>query len=157
MSKFEVNRREFNMGLKDTRTFKEFVNSVPDTASYRLDPRDEGIFLHAYWIAVNETEEVTPVVDNFYTIELPPVCIYGKSAYDMIISIKAHDGIPFVLNATDTIDLSRGYLDILFKKIKSYQAPYVIVKGWVKEHIQLLEEVNSNYKLVIRLVENDAV
>ena len=153
MSRFEVKRQEFNMGLKDTKSFKAFLSTVPDTAKYKIDTREDGIFLSTYWIAV--IDEPEPVTHDVYTIEMPQSCIYGKSAYEIISGINPYDGIPFMLNATDTIDLSRGFVDILFRKIKDYQAPYVIIKNWVREHIQLLEEVNSNHMVVIRSFEND--
>lgn len=158
--KFEVHREEFRLLPRDTRGLKEFVATVPDTAAYRLEERKDGMYLHMYWIDINkldgeEKEEQKPVDIETYTIELPHICVYGKLAFEMITDVKAQDGIPFILDATDTIDLSRGFIDILFRKIKEYQAPYVIAKGWVREHMALLDEVSSKYHVVVRCYDNE--
>lgn len=154
-NKFEVQRLEFNLSPCNTRGFKEFVSIIPDTAAYRIEKRPEGNVFLAYWINVNDIEPEEPQVDEIYTITLPHICVYGKLAFEMITDIHAQDGIPFVLDATDTIDLSRGFLDIMIRKIKDYQAPYIVVKGWVKEHMALLDEISSKYHVVIRCFEND--
>lgn len=155
-NKFEVNRKEFCMIPRNTMGLKEFVASIPDTAAYRIEQRNDGVFLNVYWINVNDIEpDPEPVIGDVYTVVMPHICVYGKLAHEMITDIKAVDGMPFVLDASDTIDLSRGFLDTMLRKIKEYQSPYIIAKGWVKEHMALLDEISTKYHVVIRTFEDD--
>src|SRR5215217_1916573 len=128
-NKFDVQRQEFCLIPRNTKALKEFVSSIPDTAAYRIEQRGDGVFLNVYWINVNDIKvDDKPVVNDIYTIVMPHICVYGKLAHEMITDMHAVDGVPFVLDATDTIDLSRGFVDILLRYIKSYQAPYIVVQ-----------------------------
>ncbi len=148
-NKFEVMYKEFNLLPKNMRAFKQFISEVPDTASYKLEKRSDGLFFNTYWINVNPE----PKEDFMYEISLPHICVYGKRAFDLINDLNPQDGIPFRIKATDTIELSRGFIDILVRKIKNIQAPYILIEGWVKEHYALLEEVSDKYKVVIYIAE----
>lgn len=106
-AKFSARREDFNLIPKNMKALKEFLSGVPDTASYKIEARDGSVFFSTYWIDVNEVVDPEPVVVDVYTIEMPHICVYGKLAHEIVTDIKAHDGIPFVLNATDTIHLTK--------------------------------------------------
>lgn len=154
-NKFEVQRAEFNLLPRNTKGFKEFLQEVPDTAAYRIETRADGVFFSTYWINVNETTTEDVVVTDAYTIHMPHICVYGKLAQEAILNTNACDGIPFILDATETIHLTKGFVDILVRHIKDYQAPYIVAKGWVKEHMEILDEISTKYRVVIRMFESD--
>lgn len=149
-NKFEVIYSEFKLSPRDTKGFKKFVAEIPDTAAYKIENRPEGIFFNAYWINVNNDPE--PVM--IYTIDMPMSCIFGKQAFELVNGLNPQDGIPFLIRATDTIDLSKGFIDILVRKIKNCQAPYIIAEGWIKEHMLLLEDALNKHHVVIRELES---
>lgn len=150
-NKFEAKHAEFNLFPKDLRGFKKFIETLPDIASYKLENRAGSVFFDAYWIQVNPD----PEPEAIYKIVMPHICVYGKLAYELIMDLNPVDGIPFHLQASDTIDLSRGFIDIMIRKIKSCQAPYIVAEGWVREHIALLEEVTEKYSMVVKFSESD--
>lgn len=152
-NKFEAMHAEFNMFPKDMRNFKKFVETLPETASYKLENRDGSIFFDAYWIQVNPDPQ--PKQIQIYTVNMPHICVYGKLAYELITDLNPMDGIPFHLKASDTIDLSRGFVDIMIRKIKNCQAPYIVVEGWVKEHLAILEEATEKYRMVVQFAESN--
>lgn len=152
-NKFDVMHKEFPLLPKDMRAFKNFINSVPDVAAYKISTTNDNVFFDVYWIDVNQDNEPEPEPMPMYEINMPLECVYGKQAYELVTNLKPADGIPFKLNAFETINLSYGFVDILIHKIKNCQAPYILLEGWVKEHIKLLEQATEKYHVVVRFVE----
>ncbi len=151
--KLEVRAQEFNLMPKNLGEFKEFLSHVPDHAKYTIDTRESGTFFNTYWIGVNENDEEEPA--QVYTIVLPHICVYGKYAHDLITDLNPIDGIPFLLDATDTIDLSKGFIHILVRNIALNNPPYILIKGWVKEHLEILEEAAYKHRVPLQDSENN--
>lgn len=149
--KLEVRTEEFNLLPQNVGQLKEFLQSIPNHAKYMIDTRSDGAFLNTYWIGVNENVEEEPV--KTYEIVLPHICVYGKLAHDLITDLNPINNRPFRLVATDTIELSKGFVHILMHNIAECDAPYVICEGWVKEHLQLLQE--AAYRFRVPLQDNE--
>lgn len=149
MNMFEAKHASFNLIPKDMRGLKAFLASVPDTASYKINVLDEeNVFFDVYWLHVNKPEDMPA-----YTVRLPEVCTFGKAAYEMVKQLQPADGIPFRVNAADTINLSYGFVDIMLREIKDCQAPHILAEGWAKEHMALLQEAASRHRVVIKTTE----
>lgn len=146
--KLEVRSKEFNLLPKDLKGFKEFLAEVPDTAKFIIDTREDGVFFQTYWIGVNKEE--TTITDEIYEVTLPHICVYGKYAHDLITELNPKPGVPFRLIATDTIDLSRGFVHIIVRAIAECNPPYVVFDGWVKEHFKMLEEAAYKYRVPLQ-------
>jgi hypothetical protein len=146
--KLEVRAQEFNLNPQNLGEFKEFLSNVPNHAKYTIDTRENGTFFNTYWIGVNENEEEEPT--ETYKVVLPHICVYGKYAHDLITEMNPIEGIPFLLDATDTIDLSRGFVQILVRNIAMNHPPYIVVKGWVKEHRAFLDDAAYKYRIPLQ-------
>lgn len=146
--KLEVRNQEFNLLPQSVGALKEFLNEIPNHAKYKIDSRDGSMFFNTYWIGVNETVEEEKL--DTYTIVLPHICVYGKLAHDLITDLNPVDNTPFKLIATETIELSKGFVHILMHNISNSNAPYVIFEGWVKEHFAILEEAAYRYRVPLQ-------
>lgn len=153
MKKLEVRAQEFNLDPKNLGEFKEFLSHIPNHAKYTVDFRENGTYFNTYWIGVNENEEEEP--EQVYNIVLPHICVYGKYAHDLITDLNPVNGIPFVLDATNTIDLSKGFVHILVRNIALAGPPYIVIKGWVKEHLRILEDAAYQYRIPLQDSENN--
>lgn len=150
MNRFEARHESFNLIPKDMRGFKAFLANVPDTASYKINVDGNNVSFDVYWLQVNPPE---PEPMPAYSIHLPMDCKFGKSAFDTVVALNPADGIPFRISAADTINLTYGFVDIMVRKIKNYQAPYILAEGWTKEHMTLLQQAAEKYRVIVKILE----
>lgn len=146
MGKLEIKAKEFNLLPKNLGAFKQFLSDIPDHAKYRIDTREDGVFFNTYWMDFEDTS----AEDFTYRVKMPHICVYGKFAHDLIADLHPKPGIPFTLDAADTINLSKGFLDIIVCELSYSQVPYIVVEGWVKEHMNMLEDATYKYKMPVR-------
>lgn len=151
--KLEVKRQEFHLLSGNLGAFKKFLTEIPNHAKVNIDVKDNGTFFSTYWIGV--TEDAEEEIADFYQLNLPHICLYGKLAHDLVDDYNPQPGIPWHINAEHVSDISKGFIEILIRRMADFKTSYIIAESWGNTFKPTLEETAHKYLVPIKEPEEE--